>query len=237
MSQRCARFEISRKTGYKWLGRYRDGGAAGLEDLSSARHTMATTIDADVATALLALRRQRPTWGSRALLARLTKDQPEIEWPASSTVGDLLRREGLTQPRAVRSRDPRPRQPIIEPTAPNESWAADFKGWFRTADGVRCEPVTVSDGYSRYLLACQAVPQNTTAQVRLILIDLFCRHGLPRALRTDNGSPFASRAGLGGLPHLAVWLLKLDIWPDRIAPGRPDQNGRHERMHRTLTHL
>ena len=92
----------------------------------------------------------------------------------------------------------------------------------------------MSDGYSRYLLACQAVPQNTTAQVRPILIDLFCRHGLPRALRTDNGSPFASRAVLGGLSHLAIWLLKLDIWPDRSAPGRPDQNGRHERMHRTL---
>jgi putative transposase len=161
-------------------------------------------------------------------------DQPAVDWPAASTVGDLLHREGLSQPRSRRSRDPRPTQPVVEPSAPNESWAADFKGWFRTADGVRCEPFTVSDGYSRYLLACQAVPQTTTAQVRPILIDLFRTHGLPRALRTDNGSPFASRAGLGGLSQLSVWLLKLDIWPDRIAPGRPDQNGRHERMHRTL---
>jgi putative transposase len=234
MSDLCRRFGVSRKTGYKWLGRYHAGGAAGLEDLSSARHTSSLAIEAAVVAALLTLRRQRPTWGPRKLLARLAMDQPAVGWPAASTVGDLLHREGLSQPRSRRSRDPRPQQPVVEPSAPNESWAADFKGWFRTADGVRCEPFTVSDGYSRYLLACQAVPQTTTAQVQPILIDLFRTHGLPRALRTDNGSPFASRSGLGGLSQLSVWLLKLDIWPDRIAPGRPDQNGRHERMHRTL---
>jgi transposase InsO family protein len=161
-------------------------------------------------------------------------DQPAVAWPAASTVGDLLHREGLSQPRSRRSRDPRPKQPAVEPSAPNESWAADFKGWFRTADGVRCEPFTVSDGYSRYLLACQAVAQTTTAQVQPILIDLFRTHGLPRALRTDNGSPFASRPGLAGLTQFSVWLLKLNIWPDRIAPGRPDQNAKLERTHRTL---
>jgi transposase InsO family protein len=163
------------------------------------------------------------------------------------------------------SREPARKPPEIEPTAANESWSADFKGWFRSAfrwrpsrfvgmrqahrnagqprltetlgrtgDGVRCDPLTVTDNDSRYLLACAAVPQITTAQVQPILTWLFRSHGLPRALRTDNSSPFASRTGLGGLAQLSVWLLKLDIWPDRMAPGRPDQNGRHERMHRTL---
>jgi len=234
MSRLCSRFGISRKTGYKWLSRYSDLGAAGLVDLSSARHTLAPAMDPGITGALVALRKQRPTWGPRKLLARLSMDRPEVGWPAASTIGDFLHREGLAKPRTRRARDPARKQPEIEPSAPNESWSADFKGWFRTGDGVRCEPLTVTDNYSRYLLACAAVPQNTTAQVQPILTRLFRTHGLPRALRTDNGSPFASRTGLGGLAQLSVWLLKLDIWPDRIAPGRPDQNGRHERMHRTL---
>ena len=234
MSDLCLRFEISRKTGYKWLSRYRDFGAAGLVHLSSARHTAVPAIDPAITGAVVALRKQRPTWGPRKLLARLSLDRPEIVWPASSTIGDFLHREGLSKPRSRRARDPSRKQPEIEPSAANESWSADFKGWFRTRDGVRCDPLTVTDNYSRYLLACAAVPQITTAPVQPILTELFRRHGLPRALRTDNGSPFANRTGLGGLVQLSVWLLKLDIWPDRIAPGRPDQNGRHERMHRTL---
>ena len=250
MSGLCLRFEISRKTGYKWLSRYRDFGAVGLVELSSARHTLAPAMDPAITDAVTALRKQRPTWGPRKLLARLSLDRPEIVWPASSTIGDFLHREGLSKPRSRRARDPSRKQPEIEPSAANESWSADFKGWFRsvfrwrqprltetlgrTGDGVRCDPLTVTDNYSRYLLACTAVPQITTAHVQPILAELFRRHGLPRALRTDNGSPFANRTGLGGLVQLSVWLLKLDIWPDRIAPGRPDQNGRHERMHRTL---
>ena len=200
----------------------------------------------------MALRRQRPTWGPLKLLARLSMDRPDLVWPAASTIGDFLHREGLSQPRLRRRREPARTQPEIEPLASNESWAADFKGWFRTGDGVRCEPLTVSDGYSRYLLACEATAQITTGHVQPVLTRLFRVHGLPRALRTDNGTlvwpfhqatpdgtlgqpcPFASRTGLGGLAQLSVWLLKLDVWPDRIAPGRPDQNGRHERMHRTL---
>ena len=234
MSALCLRFAISRKTGYKWLHRYGALGVAGLADRSSARHTMSPMMEVDVSDALLALRQVRPTWGPRKLLARLERDKPGIKWPAASTVGDLLKREGLSEPRLRRSHEPSRARPQIEPTAPNESWAADFKGWFRTGNGVRCEPFTVTDGYSRYLLACRAVPRTTAAEVKAILTELFISHGLPRALRTDNGSPFASRTGLGGLTGFSVWLLKLDIWPDRIAPGRPDQNGRHERMHRTL---
>ena len=114
------------------------------------------------------------------------------------------------------------------------SWSADFKGWFRTGDGVRCEPLTVTDGYSRYILGCEAVPQVTFARVQPVLRGLFRDHGLPRALRTDNGNPFARSDALGGLSRLSVWLLTLDVWPDFILPGRPDMNGRHERMHRVL---
>jgi transposase InsO family protein len=230
----CARFGISRKTGYKWLERYEADGAAGLTERSRARHTQTLSIDPETAALILALRQTRDSWGPRKLLGRLALDHPGRSWPAASTVGDLLRREGKSRPRARLSREPAVSQPQVEPSAPNETWSADFKGWFRTGDGVRCEPLTVTDGHSRYILACQAVPRITTAEVRPILTDLFQRHGMPRALRTDNGSPFANRRGLGGLSMLSVWLLKLDIWPDRIAPGRPDQNGRHERMHRTL---
>jgi putative transposase len=234
MSALCARFRISRKTGYKWLDRYKEEGAAGLTDQSRARHSQELSIDAEVAATILALREKRANWGPRKLLARLALDHPGRSWPAASTVGDLLRREGKSHPRTRVSREPGTAGPQIEPSAPNESWSADFKGWFRTGDGVRCEPLTVTDGHSRFILACQVVPKITAAEVQPILTRLFQAHGMPRALRTDNGSPFAHRLGLGGLATLSVWLLKLDIWPDRIAPGRPDQNGSHERMHRTL---
>jgi putative transposase len=234
MSQLCLRHGISRKTGYKWLGRYEQAGVAGLEDLSSAPVTPAQAMDPTIMAAVLEAREKRPTWGPRKLLVRLREDEPEKIWPAPSTVGDLLRRKSLSKPRRHTPDDPRPTGGLIAASAPNESWAADFKGWFRTADGVRCEPFTVTDGYSRYLLACEAVAQVTAERVRPILTRLFQEHGLPRALRTDNGSPFARRDGLGGLTRLSVWLLGLDVWPDRIQPGRPDQNGRHERMHRVL---
>jgi putative transposase len=234
MSQLCLRHGISRKTGYKWLGRYQGMGVAGLEDLSSAPLTPAQAMDPAIVASVVELRKKYPTWGPRKLLADLRANEPERTWPAASTMGDLLRRENLSKPRRREAGEPRLAAGLIEASAPNESWSADFKGWFRTADGVRCEPFTVADGYSRYLLACEAVAQVTAERVRPILTRLFQEHGLPRALRTDNGSPFARRDGLGGLSQLSVWLLKLDIWPDRIEPGRPDQNGRHERMHRVL---
>jgi len=234
MSELCLRHGISRQTGYKWLGRYQQAGAAGLADLSSARHTLAQAIDPVTARSILAFRERHPTWGPRKLLERLTQDDPETAWPAASTVGDLLRRQGVSKPRKRQPGEARTTASLTDPSAPNECWAADFKGWFRTGDRVRCEPFTVSDGFSRYLLACQAVAQVTVGQVQPILTRLFQTHGLPRALRTDNGSPFARRDGLGGLTQLSVWLLKLNIWLERIEPGCPQQNGRHERMHRVL---
>ena len=234
ISSLCLRHGISRKTGYKWLERYKQLGAAGLMDRSSAPLTACRALPAAVTDALLALRRARPSWGPRKLVARLSMEQPDRVWPAASTVGDLLVREGLVTPRRRGTGEPARHAPQIEPLHVNDSWSADFKGWFRTGDGVRCEPLTVTDNFSRYLLVSHAVPRPTFAEIKPLFIGAFREHGLPLALRTDNGSPFASRHGLAGLTHFSVWLLKLNIWPDRIAPGRPDQNGRHERMHRTL---
>ncbi len=234
LSQLCVRHEISRKTGYKWIERYQAAGIAGLAERSSARQTQASRVDAATAGMVLDLRRERPTWGPKKLLARLCQDHSERSWPAASTLGDLLRREGLSHPRPRRHKSEKYKPALIEALAPNLSWSADFKGWFRTGDGVRCEPFTVTDGYSRYILSCEAVPQVTFARVQPVLTRLFRDYGLPRALRTDNGNPFARRDGLGGLSQWSVWLLKLDVWPDFILPGRPDMNGRHERMHRVL---
>ena len=238
VSHLCERYGISRRIGHKWLSRYQAEGAAGLTDRSRARLSQSPTIAPEIAQLILDLRGKHPSWGPRKLLAWLALDdckhhRPAQHWPAASTAGDLLRRQGLSQPRLRRQREP-VRPPQVAPDAPNDSWSADFKGWFRTGDGLRCEPFTVTDGYSRCILACEPVPRVSTEAVQPILTRLFQEHGLPLALRTDNGSPFASRPGLGGLSVLSVWLLTLDIWPDRIVPGRPDQNGRHERMHRTL---
>ena len=234
MSLLCVRHGISRKTGYKWLDRYKAQGAAGLEDRSCAPLSPARRLPVLVSEPILALRRSRPSWGPRKLRASLARDHPGSTWPAASTIGDLLAREGLVPPRHRRAKAALAGTPQGAPQQANDSWSADFKGWFRTLDGVRCEPLTVTDNFSRYLLVAYAVPQPTFAEIKPLFINAFREHGLPLALRTDNGSPFASRHALAGLTQFSVWLLKLGIWPDRIAPGRPDQNGRHERMHRTL---
>ncbi len=234
MSSLCRRYGISRKTGYKWLGRYHEHGAVGLQARSSAPLQVRCGVDAAVVSMILKLRRARRTWGPRKLLARLVMDHPAIDFPAASSIGELLRREGASAPRQRRRHDAVSSGPVTEPAMANDSWAADFKGWFRTGDGLRCEPLTVSHGDSRYLLVSHAIPKISFECVQPLFEGAFREHGLPQAIRTDNGSRFASRLGLAGLTRLSVWFLKLDIWPDRIAPGRPDQNGRHERMHRTL---
>jgi transposase InsO family protein len=234
MTSLCAHHGISRKTGYKWLARYQALGAAGLAERSSARPSQARVLAPSVLDPILSLRQARPSWGPRKLLARLAMDHPDITWPAASTVGDLLSREGLVTPRPRRRRKLMPCADPVAPLQANDSWSADFKGWFRTGDGVRCEPLTISDNFSRYLLVSHAVPRPTFDAIKPLFVNAFRENGLPLSLRTDNGSPFANRRGLAGLSRFSIWLLKLNIWPERIAPGRPDQNGRHERMHRTL---
>jgi transposase InsO family protein len=232
MSALCAAFGISRETGYKWRRRYLEGGPGALEERSRAPHRPGRLTPAALAAPLIALRRERPHWGPRKLLAVLARRHPEVTWPAASTVGDILRRAGLVVPRRLRQRAVAQEQPFQAVGEANDTWCVDFKGWFRTADGARCDPLTVTDAHSRYLLACEIMAEQT-APVRAALDACFRDHGLPRALRSDNGAPFAG-PGAAGLSRLAVHWLKLGIRLERIVPGQPQQNGRHERMHRTL---
>ena len=171
--------------------------------------------------------------GPKKLRVKLSELHPELAVPAASTIGDWLRREGLVGRLRQRRRCPPYTRPFAAVTAANDVWCTDFKGWFRTGDGRRCDPFTLSDAHSRYLLRCQAVAHPDDEHVRPIFEAAFGEHGLPLAIRSDNGPPFAS-PGAGGLSPLAVWWLKLGIRPERIVAGKPQQNGRHERVHRTL---
>ena len=232
MTALCERFGISRKTGYKWLERYRDDPESGLLERSRVPHHCANGLADEVAGRILALRRRHPYYGPRKLLAQLERLHPAQRWPAASTIGDLLRREGLSERRRRRASGVPVTRPFSTVAAPNDVWCADFKGWFRTADGSRCDPLTISDAHSRFLLDCKIVAP-TTEGTEPRFVRAFREFGLPQALRTDNGPPFAS-TGAGGLSRLSVKWVKLGIRLERIDPGAPQQNGRHERLHRTL---
>lgn len=229
----CRRYGISRPTGDKWLERFDVLGPAGMDDLSSVPHRHPNQVPEEVADMLTALRRRHMTWGPRKLLAYLARRHSGKRWPAASTVGELLRREGLSVRRVRRHRTPPYTQPFCGCGQPNGTWCADFKGWFRTGDGKVCHPLTITDAFSRYLLRCQGMTRTSTDRVRGVFESAFREYGLPGAIRTDNGPPFASGA-VSGLSRLSIWWLKLGIVPERIEPGRPEQNGRHERMHLTL---
>jgi putative transposase len=229
----CRQFGVSRKTGYKWLERYLEDGFEGLLDRSRAplHHPQAMT--REIAERCLEVRRGHPTWGPVKVRAWLERRVPQTEWPAASTIGSLFDREGLTIKRRVRRRGPPSSVPFAHCGAANDVWCIDFKGWFLTGDGTHCEPLTLSDAYSRYLLRCQAMTRLDTDHVWPVLDAAFREFGLPWRLRSDNGSPFASR-GAGGLSKLSVKVIKAGVVPERIAPGKPQQNGRLERLHLTL---
>lgn len=234
MSELCRAYGISRPTGYELVARYNAKGPQGLRDRSRARHRHPNQTAAEIAEKVIELRKAHPRWGPRKLRGRLARNEPEVNWPAPSTIGELLKRQGLVSPRRQVRRAPRvaiDRRAQLQ--GPNDIWCADFKGWFRTGDGRRCEPLTITDEFSRFLLTCHAVERPDGEHTYPLFERAFCEYGLPLAIRTDNGSPFASR-GVGGLSRLAVWWIKLGIRPERIDPGKPQQNGRHERMHRTL---
>ena len=229
----CRRFGVSRKTGYKWLARYETDGVNGLLDQSRAPHDHPQAIAAAIRERCLAVRRAHPTWGPVKVRAWLERRKPDIGWPAASTIGALFDREGLTVKRRLRRRCPPSAAPFANCDEANDVWCIDFKGWFRTGDGSRCEPLTLSDACSRYLLRCQAVSRTDEDHVWPILEAAFREFGLPNWLRSDNGPPFAS-PGAGGLTKLAVKVIKAGVLPQRIKPGKPQQNGRHERLHLTL---
>lgn len=229
----CRRYGVSRKTGYKWVARYDVGGVASLVDQSRRPHTSPNASDAESVAALLDLRRRHPTWGGKKLVAVLARRHPKLAAIAPSTAAALLKRHGLiTSPRRRRALG-HPGQPVTPMSEPNAVWTADFKGQFRTQDGVLCYPLTIADGATRFLLACRALLSVRTEATRPKFERLFRERGLPERIRSDNGAPFATTA-LGRLSLLSVWWIRLGILPELIEPGHPEQNGRHERMHRTL---
>jgi transposase InsO family protein len=233
MTELCEIYNIARETGYYWLRRYQQGGLEALQDRGRGPVRHPNQTPERIEEAVLRLRRAHMSWGPRKLKRVLERETAQSVWPAASTIGALLAREGLVVPRKKRRRAPPYREPFASADAPNRVWCADFKGWFRTQDGTRVDPLTISDAYSRYLLRCQQVAKTNGPQTRAIFEAAFREYGLPEAIRTDNGAPFASRA-VAGLSRLSVWWMKLGIVPERIAAGHPEQNGRHERMHRTL---
>ena len=233
MAELCRRYGISRRVGYKWLRRYQQSGLEALQDQSRAAQRRPNQTPVAIEERIVALRGQHGHWGPTTLKEVLERRDASVKWPARSTIGQLLQRHGLTVPRRRRPRAAPTVPPLTPMEEPNEVWCIDFKGWFRTQDGQRCDPLTLSDGASRYLLRCQAVRHPDGKHVRSLLQAAFREYGLPRVLRSDNGPPFATVA-VHGLSSRAVWWIKLGIHPERIAPGHPEQNGRHERMHRTL---
>lgn len=224
---------VNPKTAHKWLARYREEGLAGLQERSRAPHTHPNATPTEVAERIIALKREQPLYGPKKLLAMLRKRDPQTPWPAASTASAILDREGLVRRRKPKRRATPWSQPFANAVNPNDVWAIDFKGWFRTADGQRVNPLTVQDAASRYLLACVGLEHPTGPAVQDALTRLFHEFGLPRVIHSDNGPPFAS-VGLASLSPLAVWWVKLGIIPERITPGHPEQNGRLERLHRTL---
>jgi transposase InsO family protein len=233
MTELCERYGIARETGYVWLRRYQAVGLEGLREKSRAAERHSNQTAAEIEQMVLDLRQAHMSWGPRKLKRILERDEPGRRWPAASTIGTLLKRAGVVAGRRKRQRTPGYSEPLAHADGANRVWCADFKGWFRTGEGERIDPLTITDAYSRYLFRCQAVEKLDTERVQAVFEAVFREYGLPVAIRTDNGAPFASRA-IAGLSRLSVWWMKLGIVPERIEAGHPEQNGRHERMHRTL---
>ena len=233
MSELSRMYGVSRPTVYKWLGRYEAAGVEGLRDHSRAPHDHPNAVPAHIEEAVVAYRNLHSSFGPKKILDRLQKKCRKTVWPARSTIAEILRRRGLVSDGRRRRRTPPYTQPFADCDGPNAVWCLDHMGWFLTGDGGKCEPLTLTDAFSRYLFRCQIVPNKGLAITQAILTAVFREYGLPDAIRSDNGSPFASR-GIGGFSRLSVWWIQLGITPERIEPGQPQQNGRHERMHRTV---
>lgn len=233
LSALCEAYGISRPTGYKWIKRYEEEGPSGLEDRSRAPHTQVLAVSKEIENEVLTMRERYPSFGPKKLRVKLEKKDRTKNWPAKSTIGEILKRNNAIVNRRTKDHSKPSGEALTQIDQVNRVWSADFKGDFRTGDDQRCIPLTILEGFSRYLLGCQGMQETNGDWVRMIFDQIFREYGLPEVIRTDNGSPFAS-VGIGGLTKLAVWWIKLGIYPERIQPGRPQQNGRHERIHRTL---
>jgi putative transposase len=232
LTELCARFGISRPTGYKWRDRHRAGGAAALHDRSHAPHHCPQRTPAHLEALLLAARREYG-WGAKKLLVVLRRRHPHYPWPARSTVNDVLARHQLLRRQRRQRRWAHPGAAPLTTAHPNQVWPADFKGQFKTGDGQYCYPLTITDHFSRALLVCHGLPSVKATEARPVFRALFREVGLPDAIRTDNGTPFASTS-LHGLSALNIWWMQLGIVHQRIPPASPQYNGTHERMHRDL---
>lgn len=233
ITELCGLYGVSRKCGYKWIDRYLHEGPAGLQARSRKPNRSPRQVPEHVIAALIEARRHHPTWGAKKLLAILIKRHPAWPWPARSTVCDILSRHGLVPSKRKRRRSGHPGKPTTLIAAPNDVWSADFKGHFKMGDGHYCYPLTITDGNSRYLLGCQALTSTCVQEAKPVFTRVFKDFGLPKRIRTDNGVPFATNT-LARLSQLSAWWVRLGILPELIEPGKPQQNGRHERMHRTL---
>jgi transposase InsO family protein len=232
----CNAYGISEKTGHKWLSRFKEEGKGGLADRSHAPHGAPHKISQSIRREILLLREKHPTWGARKLQAVLKRQSPSISWPAASTIGEVLRQEGCVKTRRRSDRTiGLPLDSVLtKAKAANDVWSTDFKGQFRLLNGSYCFPLTVQDVCSRYLIGTTALSSTASLPVEIAFRRHFEEFGLPRVIRSDNGVPFANPQALGRLSKLAVWWIKLGIMPERIEPAHPQQNGKHERMHKTL---
>lgn len=229
----CRLYGISRKTGYKWISRYEQDGFKGLDELSRKPHSCPHRTPYTIRKEIIELRQRRIKPGPKKIQSMLLKRHSEPEIPSKTTIYNILNAEGLVEKRKLRRHIPPSAKPIRIGSDPNDLWTADFKGQFLTGDRQWCFPLTVMDDASRYLLGCQALLGTGTKGVKEQFDKLFRDYGLPRRIRTDNGVPFASLS-TAGLSQLSIWWIRLGIIPERIERGRPQQNGNHERMHRTL---
>jgi transposase InsO family protein/transposase-like protein len=233
MASLCRQFEISRPIGYKWVYRYREKGLEGLTNRSKAPLTQAKETDPKLVEQILKVKFERSDWGPKKVRGHLVKEFPLASWPSKTTIGNIFDRHGLTIPRKYRKRLPVRTKPLAHCQQMNDVWSVDFKGWFLTKDGHKCEPFTLTDSHSRYLIRCLRLFANDTDHVWAVLDAAFREYGLPLYMRSDNGPPFAT-CNAGRLSPLSVRLIKAGVIPEWIEPGNPQQNGRHERMHLTL---
>ncbi len=233
MAPLCRSFGISRKTGYKIFERYKAMGLEGLTDRSRRPYRQANKLPFQIESLIVAVKKEQPSWGAPKIREKLVRLYPDIHSPAVSTVHAVLDRHGLVA-RKKRTRQRAKGTERSEPRAPNDLWCADYKGEFMLADKRYCYPLTITDHESRYLFACEALSSTKETFAFPVFERVFREFGLPCAIRTDNGVPFASPNALYGLSRLSVWWLRLGIAIERIKPGCPQQNGRHERMHLTL---
>ena len=232
MTDICKQYGISRKTGYKWYHRFLKEGEEGLKDLSKARHNPSDCYTEEQIDRAIDLKLRRRTWGPKKVLAKLKEQYPDENWPSPTRLYEIFKDYHLVTSRRIRSRVPAT-APLGDLTACNNTWAVDLKGWFLTGDGRKCEPLTITDCFTRYLIRCSHLDKHSVEYVWPIFDEAFREYGLPDRVRSDNGPPFGS-VGVGRLTALSINLIKAGVFPEWIRPGHPEENGRHERFHLTF---